>query len=53
MTIKEAAMNIYANKPGWKEEAEKMMGCKFDDMAPDQRLLAAALLAAFDGIWNK
>lgn len=52
MTTYEAAMNIYTNKPGWKEEAEKMIGCTFEEMSVEQRQLAATCLAAFDGIWN-
>lgn len=53
MTVKESAFNIYTGKPGWKEEAEKMMGCEFEAMTPEQRVLAATCLAAFDGVWNK
>ena len=36
-----------------RKEAEKMMGKSFEDMAPEQRVLAAEVLAAFDGMWNK
>lgn len=36
-----------------RKEAEKMMGCKFDDMSKEQRALAAICLAAFDGVWNR
>lgn len=53
MTTMQAAMNIFTDKPGWKEEAEKMMGCTFEEMSVEQRVLAASCLAAFDGIWNK
>ena len=41
-----------ANSPEHKE-SEKMMGCKFDDMSKEQRVLAAICLAAFDGVWNR
>ena len=36
-----------------RKEAEKMMGKSFEDMTPEQRVLAAEVLAAFDGLWNK
>lgn len=35
-----------------RKEAEKMMGVKFEDMTKEQRVLAAQVLAAFDGVWN-
>ena len=34
-----------------RREAEKMMGTRFEDMTPEQRVLAAAALTAFNGIW--
>lgn len=30
-----------------RKEAEKMMGCKFEEMTPAQRVLAARMLDAF------
>lgn len=35
------------------KETEKMMGCKFEDMSKEQKVLAAICLAAFDGVWNR
>lgn len=32
---------------------EKMIGCKFEEMSKEQRVLAAICLAAFDGVWNR
>lgn len=34
-----------------RREAEKMMGTRFEDMTPEQRVLAATVLTAFNGIW--
>lgn len=36
-----------------RKESEKMMGKKFEDMSVEERRLSAAVLAAFDGVWNK
>ena len=36
-----------------RKEAEKMMGCKFEDMSKEQKVLATICLAAFDGVWNR
>lgn len=52
MTSKEMAMKMMKNG-NERKEAEKMFGKKFEDMSQEQRRLAAAMLAAFDGIWNK
>ncbi|MBO7731008.1 MAG: hypothetical protein J6S67_00595 [Methanobrevibacter sp.] len=30
-----------------RAEAEKMMGCKFEEMTPQQRLLATEMICAF------
>lgn len=36
-----------------RKEAEKMMGCKFEDMSKNQRVIAAICLSAFDDVWNR
>lgn len=51
-TAREIAEAMMNNSPE-RKEAEKMMGKSFEDMAPEQRVLAAEVLAAFDGMWNK
>lgn len=50
---KATAMKMMNENSAERKEAEKMMGCKFEDMNKEQRVLAAICLAAFDGIWNK
>lgn len=47
------AMKMINVSSAERKEAEKMMGCKFEDMNKDQRVLAAIVLAAFDGVWNR
>jgi uncharacterized protein YbjQ (UPF0145 family) len=51
-TAKMIAIEMMKDGPE-RKEAEKMMGVSFDDMTPEQRVLAAEVLAAFDGMWNK
>lgn len=51
-TAKEIAWAMMKDTPE-RKEAEKMMGRKFEDMSPEQRVLAAEILSAFDGVWNK
>lgn len=48
----EAAVKMMDKKSAERKESEKMMGCKFEDMTKEQRVLAATMLAAFDGVWN-
>lgn len=50
---KMTAINMMNANSAERKEAEKMMGCKFDDMTVEQRQLAAICLAAFDGVWNR
>ena len=52
MTSKEMAIRMMKNGSE-RKEAEKMLGKKFEDMTREERVLAATMLAAFDGIWNK
>lgn len=53
-TPKQIAEDIFYNRDNKaKEELEKMMGCKFEDMTPEQRRLGCAALSAFDGVWNR
>ena len=50
----EIALAMFTNPEGAeRREAEKMMGTKFEDMKPEQRLLAAIMLAAFEGEWRE
>lgn len=49
---KMTAINMMNANSAERKEAEKMMGCKFDEMTVEQRQLAAICLAAFDGAWN-
>lgn len=49
---KMTAINMMNENSAERKEAEKMMGCKFEDMRKEQRVLAAICLAAFDGAWN-
>ena len=51
-TAREIAEAMMKNSPE-RKEAEKMMGKSLEDMTPEQRVLAAEVLAAFDGLWNK
>ena len=50
---KATAMKMMNANSAERKEAEKMMGCKFEDMSKEQRVLAAICLAAFDGAWNR
>ena len=50
---KATAVKMMNDRSAERKEAEKMMGCKFDDMSKEQRTLAAICLAAFDGVWNR
>lgn len=50
---KTAAVKIMNANSAERKEAEKMMGCKFEDMSKKQRVLAAICIAAFDGVWNR
>lgn len=53
-TPKQIAEDIFYNRDNKaKEELEKMMGCKFEDMTPEKRRLGCAALSAFDGVWNR
>lgn len=52
MTGKEMAFRMMKDGKE-RKEAEKMFGKKFEDMTQEERRLAAIMLAAFDGIWNK
>lgn len=53
-TPKQIAEDIFYNRDDKaKEELEKMIGCKFEDMTVEQRRLGCTTLSAFDGIWNK
>ena len=49
---KATALKMMKENSPERKEAEKMMGCKFEDMSKEQRVLAAIFLAAFDGVWN-
>lgn len=50
---KTTAMKMMDVNSAERTEAEKMMGCKLEDMSKEQRLLAAICLAAFDGVCNR
>lgn len=47
------AMKIMDKNSEERKEAEKMMGRKLEDMTIEQRVLAAEVLSAFEGAWNK
>ena len=51
MSVKEVSLCMCRNKTVEdsfiRAEAEKMMGCKFGDMSPQQRLLASEMISAF------
>ena len=51
-TAREIAKAMMKNSPE-RKEAEKMMGKSFEDMTPEQRVLAAQMLAAFAGMWGE
>ena len=46
MTVKETAIKLLDCTSEERYNAEKMMGCKFRDMTPSQRLLTAQCIAA-------
>lgn len=46
MTTKEMAARLLDQNSAERNEAETMMGVKFEDMTKEQRLLAAMVLAA-------
>lgn len=50
---KATALKMMKRNSPERKEAEKMMGCKFEDMSKEQRVLAAICLAAFNGSWNR
>lgn len=52
MSAKEMAMKMMVNGKE-RKEAEKMIGKNFNDMSKEERRIAASVLAAFDGIWNR
>ena len=52
-TARDISIEMMNNNSPERKEAEKMMGKNFEDMTPEQRVLAAEVLAAFDGLWNK
>ena len=47
MTTKEMAMRMM-NEKALRNEAEKMLGKKWEDMTQEERRFAAAVLAAFN-----
>lgn len=47
MKVKEFAIRMMNEKP-LRDEAEKMLGKKWDDMKKDERVLCATVLSAFD-----
>ena len=49
MKIKEIAVKMVEKNSKERKEAEKMMGCALEEMKAEQRALALACLAAFDG----
>ena len=54
--MKELAMDIIKmNKRGAlaKAELEKMMCCKLEDMADNQKTLGLAMLVSFESQWNR
>ena len=50
MDTKQVALSMYRNKTVSdcfvRAEAEKMMGCKFEDMTKEQRVLSAQCISA-------
>lgn len=53
MDSKATAMRMMDENSAERKEAEKMMGCKFEDMTVEQRGLAAACVSAFQELNNK
>lgn len=51
--IVQVALKMMKEGTAERKEAEKMMGKRFEEMTQEQRRLAAEMLFAFDGIWNK
>ena len=54
--MKELAMDIIKmNKRGAlaKDELEKMMGCKLQEMTDSQKTIGLAMLVSFESQWNK
>lgn len=51
LDVKKVAENMVRNRTLFeielRAEAEKMMGCKFEQMTQEQRVLVAEVLAAF------
>lgn len=44
---KEVATRMMSKNSPERKEAEKIMGCKFEEMSQEQRLLAAQVISAF------
>lgn len=47
MTSKEIAVRLLDKDSAERKEAEKMMGCKLEEMTDEQKTLAIACLGAF------
>lgn len=48
MTVKEIAVKMLEQDSNERKIAEKMIGVKFENMTPEQRVLAAECIAAFN-----
>lgn len=49
MTAKEIAYRVLDENSKERKEAEKMMGCKLEEMTDDQKIIMLACLDAFQG----
>ena len=52
-TPKQIAIDITNGDLKAKQELEKMMGRKFEDMTIEERRLGVSCLSAFEEQWNK
>ena len=50
-SVKEVAEKMLDGNSNERQEAEKMIGKAFDEMTREERVIAATILAAFDGRW--
>ena len=52
MTVKEMAMEIATAGSPARREAEVMLGLALEDMTPEERLIAAEVLSAYEDWWR-
>jgi len=52
MTVKEMAVEMATAGTPARREAEVMLGIMFDEMTPEERLIAAEVLSAYEDWWR-